>query len=42
MEREVTVILVDDDQSVRDGLKWLIESVDLHVEMKFRKFSGRW
>jgi two-component system, LuxR family, response regulator FixJ len=32
MEREVTVILVDDDQSVRDGLKWLIESVDLRVQ----------
>ena len=32
MQREPTVILVDDDQSVRDALKWLIESVDLHVD----------
>ena len=32
MEREPTVILVDDDDSVRDALKWLIESVDLHVD----------
>jgi two-component system response regulator FixJ len=31
MHREPTVILVDDDQSVRDALKWLIESVDLPV-----------
>ena len=32
MHREPTVVLVDDDQSVRDALKWLIESVDLHVD----------
>ncbi len=32
MQREPTVILVDDDDSVRDALKWLIESVDLHVD----------
>jgi len=32
MNREATVALVDDDQSVRDALKWLIESVDLHVD----------
>ncbi len=32
MNREPTVALVDDDQSVRDALKWLIESVDLHVD----------
>ncbi len=32
MEREPTVILVDDDDSVRDALKWLIESIDLHVD----------
>ncbi len=32
MEREPTVILVDDDDSVRDALKWLIESVDLRVD----------
>ncbi len=32
MSREPTVFLVDDDQSVRDALKWLIESIDLHVE----------
>ena len=32
MQREPTVVLVDDDQSVRDALKWLIESVDLHVD----------
>ena len=32
MEREPTVMLVDDDDSVRDALKWLIESVDLHVD----------
>jgi len=32
MKRKPTVVLVDDDQSVRDALKWLIESVDLSVE----------
>ena len=32
MHREPTVILVDDPDSVRDALKWLIESVDLHVD----------
>ena len=32
MHREPTVVLVDDDQSVRDALKWLIESVDLRVD----------
>jgi two-component system, LuxR family, response regulator FixJ len=31
MQSEPTVILVDDDQSVRESLQWLIESVDLHV-----------
>ncbi len=32
MHREPTVVLVDDDHSVRDALKWLIESVDLRVD----------
>jgi two-component system response regulator FixJ len=32
MHREPTVVLVDDDESVRDALKWLIESVDLRVD----------
>ena len=32
MYREPTVILVDDDPSVRDALKWLIESMELHVD----------
>ena len=32
MLREPIVVLVDDDQSVRDALKWLIESVDLRVD----------
>jgi two-component system response regulator FixJ len=32
MIREPTVVLVDDDQSVRDALKWLIESVELCVD----------
>ena len=31
MRSEPTVILVDDDQSVRESLQWLIESVDLRV-----------
>jgi FixJ family two-component response regulator len=31
MQSEPTVILVDDDQSVRECLQWLIESVDLRV-----------
>jgi RNA polymerase sigma factor (sigma-70 family) len=30
---EPTVFLVDDDAQVRDALKWLIESVDLKVEL---------
>ena len=32
MHRASTVVLVDDDQSVRDALKWLIESVELRVD----------
>ncbi len=32
MNSEATVVLVDDDQNVRDALKWLIESVDLQVD----------
>ena len=32
MHREPTVVLVDDDRSVREALKWLIESVDLRVD----------
>jgi two-component system, LuxR family, response regulator FixJ len=32
MNPEPTVILVDDDQSVRDALKWLIESIEIRVE----------
>ncbi len=32
MQREPTVVLVDDDKNVRDALKWLIESVDLRVD----------
>jgi FixJ family two-component response regulator len=32
MQCEPTVVLVDDDQSVRDALKWLIESVELRVD----------
>ncbi len=32
MNREATVVLVDDDQNVRDALKWLIESVELPVD----------
>jgi two-component system response regulator FixJ len=31
MQTEPTVILVDDDKSVRESLKWLIESIDLRV-----------
>ncbi len=31
MHRKPTVVVVDDDQSVREGLKWLLESVDLQV-----------
>ena len=30
--REPTVFVVDDDQAVRDSLRWLVESVGLHVE----------
>jgi len=32
MHREPTVVLVDDDPSVRDALKWLLESVELCVD----------
>ncbi len=32
MESEPTVFVVDDDQSVRDSLRWLIESTGLAVE----------
>ncbi len=32
MNREPTVVLVDDDTSVREALKWLIESVGLNVD----------
>lgn len=32
MHHEATVFLVDDDQNVRDTIKWLIESVDLSVK----------
>jgi two-component system response regulator FixJ len=32
MNREPTVVLVDDDQSVREALKWLIESVGIGVD----------
>jgi len=32
METRPTVFLVDDDESVRDALRWLIESIDLEVE----------
>jgi two-component system response regulator FixJ len=31
MQSEPTVILVDDDQSVRESLQWLIESIDRRV-----------
>jgi two-component system response regulator FixJ len=31
MHRDPIVVLVDDDKSVRDALKWLIESVELQV-----------
>ncbi len=31
MQSEPTVVLVDDDQSVRESLQWLIESVELRV-----------
>ena len=31
MQSEPTVILIDDDQSVRESLQWLIESIDLRV-----------
>ena len=33
MHRDPTVVLVDDDQSVRDALKWMIESVELPVDV---------
>lgn len=32
MTDEATVFLVDDDESLRDALTWLLESVDLRVE----------
>jgi two-component system response regulator FixJ len=32
MNRKPTVVLVDDDQSVREALKWLIESVGIGVD----------
>jgi two-component system, LuxR family, response regulator FixJ len=32
MKNKPTVVLVDDDKSVRDALKWLIESVGLSVD----------
>ena len=32
MPREPTVILVDDDERVREALRWLIESVELTVD----------
>ena len=31
MRDDATVFLVDDDASVRDVLKWLIESIDIKV-----------
>ena len=31
MQNDPTVVLVDDDKSVRDALKWLLESVELNV-----------
>jgi FixJ family two-component response regulator len=33
MRDDATVFLVDDDASVRDALKWLIESIDIKVQM---------
>ncbi len=30
--QDPTVFVVDDDQAVRDSLRWLVESVDLNVE----------
>ena len=32
MRDDATVFLVDDDASVRDALKWLIESIDIKVQ----------
>lgn len=32
MSRELTVFVVDDDQAMRNSLKWLIESVGMQVE----------
>ena len=32
MQPEPTVYVVDDDEAMRDSLRWLIESVDLDVE----------
>lgn len=32
MKSEPTVVLVDDDKSVRESLQWLIESIDLKVQ----------
>ena len=31
MSLEPTIFIIDDDEAVRDGLKWLVESVDLKV-----------
>lgn len=31
-EREPTVFLVDDDEAVRDSMRWLVESVGLRIE----------
>ncbi len=33
MDHDPTVFVIDDDQAVRDSLSWLIESIDLKVEM---------
>ena len=32
MSNKPTVFVVDDDQEVRESIRWLIESVDLAVE----------
>ena len=32
MSRELTVFVVDDDQAMRNSLKWLIESIGMQVE----------
>ncbi len=33
MDHDPTVFVVDDDQAVRDSLRWLFESINLKVEM---------